>query len=122
MAEMPISAFRAGVHQDPLGRVLLVPRCITTAPSYLLWHGWPRGHPPSAPSLCGHLGQGDEVAVILLFRGAEPAGTAAEHRRARADVLREERSRPTRHATEASFREIAALDSTREVDSSLSSL
>src|SRR6516162_6356961 len=48
MAEMPISAFRAGVHQDPLGRVLLVPGCITTDPPYLLWHGWLRGHPPCA--------------------------------------------------------------------------
>ena len=24
------------------------------------------------PSLCGHLGQGDEITVTLLFRGAEP--------------------------------------------------
>ena len=48
---------------DALGRVLLVPGCITTDRPYLLWHGG---------------------------SGSRTAGTAAEHGRARADVLREE--------------------------------
>jgi hypothetical protein len=75
---------------DLLGRVLLVPGCITADPPYLLWYGWLRSRPSSVTFAVSVPRPGDEVAVILLFRGAEPAGTAAEHGRARADVLREE--------------------------------
>ena len=49
-----------------------------------------RGRPSGATFAVRAPRPGDEVAVILLFRRAEPAGTAAEHGRARADVRREE--------------------------------
>ena len=75
---------------DQLGRLLLVPGCITTDPPYLLWYGWLRSRPSSATFAVRAPRPGDEVAVILLFRRAELAGTAAEHGQARADVPREE--------------------------------
>ena len=75
---------------DLLGRVPLVPGCITAGPPSLLWYGWLRSRPSSVTFAVSAPRPGGEVAVILLFRGAGPAGTAAGHGRARADVSREE--------------------------------